>query len=713
MPLPDDYAAKKIAEYLARVSASLAHLPEAERTRLLRNAENEIRAQLHKRNPSTPTQWDVDVVLASFPPPSRHAHAQSGASGSANRNAHDRRGSPLVTALGVIFLFAVIAILFLFLTGSWKTQPDAATSIEPPTDAPRDPATVPQQATPHATRAWNDRWRIVENAVDTNSHLADHHPMGWIDGELPPDKYCNRPAWEGTGRHSGILALHPLSLLKPAKISLAGKADPGTPVLCINACGNAGAGGDFILQCIVDGHKIGEYVVDASRWQSYAFDLSTCLASSTDPIIEVCVACGGRKPWYFEHAYIDSIQFKARGADAPRSNGVLVLQNALTQPEDLEGMTLSLGQYGGHVRVESQDGMLISGIHTVSAAWPKVCVGPVYEMFFDCELKEGQQACWWLGGPGHGNSQELGYVCRFNGKHALLSRDGRGMWEGDLEEPIAPGQRFGTLITRRDGRFSVAVNGRALLEASDRDPLPAALHSWIGLGAIGGSYDSGVRYKDLAVRVPERCRDTPMTLTPPATSQCTPGAGTLHQMKMTGPGLPDTWSCSQPQAVKLDGKSLILTGPNGTPECILKSPITGNFAIDLRMEYLSDEAVNFSVPVYWAQGPALDRATDPQFRLCFPDGFGMSRIEWIAEQGATRQVLAKTPYYAPIGKRSYMLRLERIDSTVRVFVDGGLLLDARLPLDTLKQQGAAYAGLAQFYGGVRLHAVNIESLTMK
>lgn len=44
MPSTVDYAEKKIAEYLAGVSANLSHLPEAERSRRLRNAESEIAA---------------------------------------------------------------------------------------------------------------------------------------------------------------------------------------------------------------------------------------------------------------------------------------------------------------------------------------------------------------------------------------------------------------------------------------------------------------------------------------------------------------------------------------------------------------------------------------------------------------------------------------------------------------------------------------------
>jgi hypothetical protein len=481
MPSTADYAEKKIAEYLAGVAASLSHLPEAERSRRLRNAESEIRSQLRERNPATPTQWDVDLVLASFPPPSRHA--KSGTASPAKHVAPDRQTSPLITVAGVVLVLAGIAILVLFLlTGIWNAQPNdeaqqeqqqtppsnetankevnasntaqdnperhlAAAADTQPSQQPRLPAVfslapaairvvdggsirrlqkgcllysdkdvtmkeypkkiaftamnyikapfsgcsticttdgallaigiydVHQQEqtdrirdylvknewirveesprfvlfytngadrmgelywkkvakgdeldfppgmllcfVPLTARLWSEQWRIVENEQGQNLDLANHHPMGWIDVDLPPDTYCNRPVWEGGGKHNGILAIHPLSTVKPARLSYIGKVNPATPILSVNACGNAGAGGDFLLQCVVNNNKIGEFVVDATRWRLYEFDLSASLASSPDPVIEIWGAAGGEKLWSFEHGYIDAIQFKASAATAP------------------------------------------------------------------------------------------------------------------------------------------------------------------------------------------------------------------------------------------------------------------------------------------------------------------------------------------------------------------------------------------------------------
>ena len=162
---------------------------------------------------------------------------------------------------------------------------------------------------------WKDKWEIMQNVPQPDSLAGGHHPMGWIPGELDPDKYSNRPHWDGHGKHVGILALHPLSFHEPAKIRFTGQVDPEKPILCVNASGNVAGDGDFLLQCFVNDEKVGEYVVDSSQWHLCEFDISKQIRGATNPVVEIWNAGGGKNPWSFEHCYIDKIEFKAKAAN--------------------------------------------------------------------------------------------------------------------------------------------------------------------------------------------------------------------------------------------------------------------------------------------------------------------------------------------------------------------------------------------------------------
>lgn len=160
--------------------------------------------------------------------------------------------------------------------------------------------------TPDA-KTWQDEWTIIVNAVEGNLHKPGHHPMGWIPGELGPS-FVNRPNYEGPGKRTGLLALHPLSRYEPARIRYNGDVSPAAPVLVVEASGNVH--GDSLLQCVVNGDKIGEVIIDGSQWTTAEFDLSRF--AGTEVVLELRNAAGGTKPWSFEHCYIDKIYFRRK-----------------------------------------------------------------------------------------------------------------------------------------------------------------------------------------------------------------------------------------------------------------------------------------------------------------------------------------------------------------------------------------------------------------
>ena len=72
--------------------------------------------------------------------------------------------------------------------------------------------------------------------------------------------------------------------------------------------------GDCLLQCVVNGTKVGEYVLDGTKWSTCSFDLSPFLGKPME--LELWNAAGGKVLWSFENCFINNISFKtAHGAD--------------------------------------------------------------------------------------------------------------------------------------------------------------------------------------------------------------------------------------------------------------------------------------------------------------------------------------------------------------------------------------------------------------
>jgi hypothetical protein len=157
---------------------------------------------------------------------------------------------------------------------------------------------------------WHDDWEVINTVVFSDAQNAKEAadgkaPMGWIPGELPPDKFWSRPHWEGTGRRVGILHLSPTAPTEPAQIRFRGTVPADRPILTVEAGGSIQ--GDCLLQCIVNGKKVGEFLLDGNQWTTCHFDLSPFLHGPIE--LELWNAAGGKDPWHFENCFVNKIFF--------------------------------------------------------------------------------------------------------------------------------------------------------------------------------------------------------------------------------------------------------------------------------------------------------------------------------------------------------------------------------------------------------------------
>jgi hypothetical protein len=162
------------------------------------------------------------------------------------------------------------------------------------------------QAPKALEEAWCNDWQIlVRDALTGDGKVSDQYEGAWHSGEMTPDKRGTRPYYEAVGAHVGILELHPVSATEPAKLKFRGTVSPASPVLTVTAGGSLQ--GDCLLQCWVNGRKIGEYILDGSQWFTCPFDLSAFAGRDVD--LQLRNAAGGKETWYYENLFVDDISF--------------------------------------------------------------------------------------------------------------------------------------------------------------------------------------------------------------------------------------------------------------------------------------------------------------------------------------------------------------------------------------------------------------------
>lgn len=151
---------------------------------------------------------------------------------------------------------------------------------------------------------WTQNWKLITTWGEGGLPSSDFGG-NWCAGEMTPGKYANRPNYGGETKRTGILGLHPLSALEPAKLAFSGVIPHDKPVLVVTAGGNVN--GDCLLQCRVGDEIVKEYVLNGSQWTTCEFDLSPYLKQPAS--VQLWNVAGGSHPWHFEHCYIDSIEF--------------------------------------------------------------------------------------------------------------------------------------------------------------------------------------------------------------------------------------------------------------------------------------------------------------------------------------------------------------------------------------------------------------------
>jgi len=157
---------------------------------------------------------------------------------------------------------------------------------------------------PRFAEPWVREWALIQSSGEGGVPATDIG-KAWIPGEVLPGKFGNRPHYDAENPRTGVLGLHPLSTLEPAKLRFVGTRPTENPILVVEAGGNIH--GDCLLECRVNGELIGRYVLDGSEWTTCRFDL---FQVTSDPVnLEIWNACGGAHPWNFEHCFIDDIYF--------------------------------------------------------------------------------------------------------------------------------------------------------------------------------------------------------------------------------------------------------------------------------------------------------------------------------------------------------------------------------------------------------------------
>jgi hypothetical protein len=403
----------------------------------------------------------------------------------------------------------------------------------------------------------------------------------------------------------------------------------------------------------------------------------------------------------------------------------LVFDHPLSKSDTLDRLYCFFGQYGGQAVIVPGSGLQLRGGHTPTMVWARPFLGDHYRVQFDVQLKERGWAGWVLNGPGYGNSPNTGYGCRFDKTTFSLRREGVEAQALALPRPIVPGEWATVQVEVSTGKITVTVNGLPIPQFSDAEPLTGPLHGWFGLTS-GEAFFRNLRLWSSA---PNTSRER--QLSPPATEKPLANGKLLYELKLAAGGLGSEWWKSQPSNVAVENGTLVFSGdPNGLPGLILSKPLNPELACEVEFEYPAQaaaghdyEAVNLSVQLWFAKkAPQVGKDCDGGWLVYLPQGDGQTRVYWekggkdaredLIVFGAAPPPLASTPYYAPVSRRKYLARIETHRDSLRVFLDGGLLLTAKRPGSAAPGTMPIFLGLRQYFlwGGSKVHAVRVYQI---
>jgi len=169
-------------------------------------------------------------------------------------------------------------------------------------------------------------------------------------------------------------------------------------------------------------------------------------------------------------------------------------------------------------------------------------------------------------------------------------------------------------------------------------------------------------------------------------------------LTVTADGLSQWTAVWAAEHVRKREEGIVLCGPNAWPFLWRKEPFRGDFAAEFHFSYLpGGEALNFHAILRIGEIIGGKQEAFHGWAVVFPKGDGITRLEWHDERGKTH-VLASAPYFAPVAGRPYVLRLEKQGQGLRVFSNGGFLLEAKAPGPPLAD-ASFRPGILQGYAG--------------
>lgn len=383
------------------------------------------------------------------------------------------------------------------------------------------------------------------------------------------------------------------------------------------------------------------------------------------------------------------------------------------------------------VYIDKGRGVRIAGGQSATALWLKPPVGSCCELSLQFMLSDQGSMGLWLSGPGQGNSMQMGYFLLVGETRVDLLRRGALVSSVRFRPHLERNSEHQVTVLRDGNRFLVWIDRTLTICYEDPSPLGPPLHCRLGVGAVGGQRDAGVRLANLVLRHPslsedDRRRLAVVRLSPIPTQSPAPNGELLFDIP-AGETVGEGWYQSQPDfSLPIRRDKLLMSGPSGMPLVLRRTPVDGDFAFEITFLYqeprfprsawksdrshqdnylqLGGEALNLHLLAYFESqlpGPARFESFTPDvaagWEVALPNGDGNHTISWAA--GQRRQILAQVPYYAPVPNQEYVARLERRRDAVRVFLNGSLLLEARQPTGSDASSGRTLVGFRQLFGG--------------
>jgi hypothetical protein len=155
---------------------------------------------------------------------------------------------------------------------------------------------------------------------------------------------------------------------------------------------------------------------------------------------------------------------------------------------------------------------------------------------------------------------------------------------------------------------------------------------------------------------------------------------------------------------------------NGNPRAYLTKPLPADdIACEIEFDYPAQPAINLTITLFRAPSFSLDaNDVEETTQLVLPDGGGTNLMyHHFPKDGTPNAVLAATPYHAPVVGRKYVARIETVGDTLRVFLDGGLLLKAKKPHNAQRAKLPQFLGFGLHLASANVHAVRVNQIASK